>query len=130
MNLFSSSEIISRFELGLAILAFIALPTVALAGDLGAADLGSDQLEKNVGTLNDWNPRVLNVQYKDGRMSVNGSIGIIPSQVQYFQRGRYQLYVFYKDIKGKPSVAGFNHAGYITAASFFEDFLNWWVNSE
>jgi len=130
MNLLPGSGTTSRLELGVAIFAALALPAMALAGDLGAADLGRGRLHKNPKTISDWNPRVLNIQFQDGRLSVNGSIGIVASQVKYFQRERYRLYVFYNDSNGKPSIAGFSHSNFIRAAAFFEDFLGWWLISD
>ena len=123
-------------------LAAIALPS--LAGDLGNADFDKERImrkkdkfeqlsiqnefEFNCGSFG-MHMKKCFVEFKDGRMIVDGSTGIIPSQIKHIYEqpksaGLY-LYLIYEESQGKLSHAGFGHLGYIEGSSFYKRFLDW-----
>ena len=99
----------------LPLLAALALPT--FAGDLGSADFneavnGSVVSEKNDRsqdfgiTLCGWAELVIDcdVRFNNGRLTVDGSKGITPDQIVYFDNSyetfKFKLHIFYKDSQG------------------------------
>ena len=114
-------------RLVLPLLAALALPT--FAGDLGIADYKyhsrwtrdkerRSELLKSNGTYaircghRDLGNEICKIEFKDGKLSVNGSRGITPEQVISFNfRYGYEFHLVYKDSKGVISFASFDWKG-------------------
>ena len=109
------------------LLAALTLPT--FAGDLGIADYKYDsrwtrdkerrsELLKSNGTYaircghRDLGNEICEIEFKDGKLSVNGSRGITPEQViSYDFKWRNKFHLFYKDSKGVINFARFHWVG-------------------
>ena len=114
----------------LPLLAAIALPT--FAGDLGPADYKYDskwtrEKERRIELLNSEGTyavrcghsgvsrrnEICKIEFKDGKLSVNGSKGITPDQILSFSfpEDKVSFEFFYKDSEGITNYARFNWLG-------------------
>ena len=130
----------------LPLLAALALPTAVISGDLGPADfdperLGRGKTEKylqlaksdihpfNCGSrLTEMQPCL--VEFKNGRLMVDGSKGIKPSQIKHLQNDSkrvvgFYIYIIYENDKGDLVDAGFGNMGGREGASFYQRLLAW-----
>ena len=126
------------------LLAALALPTAVNAGDLGSADLVNSVFR---GKHYDEYPEVTEFNYRcggtiavvkecvvrftpEGKLIVDDSVGIIPSQIIHFdtsEAGNSGMYLFinYLDKDGKINSAGFFSRYYPTSFTFKKAFINW-----
>ena len=138
----------------LPLLAALALPT--FAGDLGSADFDIEKRDKRYSTEKyknmalqdtfDWycgtalkrgalSRKKCKVEFKEGRLQVDGSKGILPSQVIHWSsNGQFlipgderktDLNFYYKSEEGKITQASFGSKGSREGMAFYLRFLNW-----
>ena len=138
----------------LPLLAALALPT--FAGDLGSADFDIEKRDKRHSTEKyknmalqdtfDWycgtafkrgmlSRKKCKVEFKEGRLHVDGSKGILPSQVIHWSSNGQFLYpvderktdlnFYYKNEEGKITQASFGSKGSREGMAFYLRFLNW-----
>ena len=119
----------------LPLLTTIALPT--FAGDLGEADYKYDpkrsinkvertKLLKNGGTYSircGRRRKICKIQFKDGKLTVNGSRGITPDQIISFDYNFYSFNIFYKDSNEIINFAIFDWKGMGITDAFKTEFL-------
>ena len=126
------------------LLAALALPTAVLSGDLGLADFEKTKL-KGKGFHEYPEQRVFKyncgiamapmkkcvVDFSDGILSVDDSVGIKPSQIRHISVHRAEpiISIIYKDSNGKLVSAGFAHLDEREAFTFGKAFMKW-INSE
>ena len=128
----------------LPLLAALTLPTAVLSGDLGVADFDKERINnKNeryerltkspefkfkCGAFGN-NTKKCTIQFKDGILSVDGSKGIEPSQIEHIYHdinsvGLY-IYLVYKDSEGVLNHAGFGPWGIYEGSSFYRRLITW-----
>ena len=127
----------------LPLLAALALPTSVNAGDLGSADLVNSVFR---GKHYDEYPEQTDFDYRcggsiavvkkcvvrfvQGRLIVDDSVGIFPSQIIHFdtsEGGNAGMYLFinYLDKDGNINSAGFYSKDYKKSFTFKKAFINW-----
>ena len=147
----------------ISLLAALALPSIALSGDLGTADFDIEKRSKRYrteeyrnmalqdtfnwycGTAQKKGGEILlrkecKVEFKNGKLKVDGSKGILPSQViQWSSNGQFlypldsrktDLNIYYKNGEGKITSASFGARGSREGMAFYLRFLSWMNNGK
>jgi len=141
----------------LPLIAALALPITVISGDLGSADFDIEKRNKryrteeykNMALQDSFNwycgteqrpnesliRRPCKVEFKNGKLQVDGSKGILPSQIIHWSsNGNFQypldsrktdLNIYYKNGEGKITSASFGAKGSKEGMSFYIRFLNW-----
>ena len=146
----------------LPLLAALALPTAVNTGDLGNADFNYENIPKKFKTEKyeklskqdsfDWHCGIrmvaregvnrrrrvpCKIEFRDGKLIVDGSLGITPEQIIHWYSGVFiesqkphqhiveDLLIFYRDSDGIMKPAIFAASGSRESFSFYMRFLNW-----
>jgi len=127
----------------LPLLAALALPNAVLAGDLGIADFENSVLRgKHYDEFSEQTDfdyecggavaavKKCTVRFTQGKLIVDDSVGILPSQIIHFDtsgwgNGGMYLFINYLDKDGNINSAGFQNTDYKKAFTFKKAFIKW-----